>query len=289
MTAFPPKVGIVVLNFNGRDCLLSCLEALHRLRYQNFFVVVVDNASEDDSLVSAQERFPEFFFVRSPQNGGFAAGMNIGMKVAFEQRGAAWTWLLNNDARVEEQTLTMLMAAAAQSPRAGLLSPCIYAEKTETLWFGKGRLDWLRMRAVHVSPSEEELRKQCFASEFLTGCALLVRKELVETAGFLDEHFFLYYEDADFSLRAKENGFETLVVPRARVFHGEQSQKNDDKLYFLVFSGLLFFKKHARWWQKAHFSVYGTMRRIKNVFDVARGRDGALTVRRAYNDFYHGC
>lgn len=287
MTVSSPKVGIVVLNFNGQACLLPCLRSLQRLQYQNFFVVVVDNASEDDSLALAQDHFPEFSFIKNTENRGFAAGMNTGMKAAFE-READWVWLFNNDALADERSLGALMAVATERRDAGLLSPCIYAEHTGALWFGKGSLDWWRMRATHVHPSAAEFRRRCYDSEFLTGCALLIKKETVEAIGFLDERFFLYYEDADFSWRARAKGFAVLVVPGARVWHGEQSQKNDQKLYHLVFSGLLFFHKHAQGWWRAYFLLYGTMRRLKNAIDVTLGRGRALTVSQAYQDFNHG-
>ena len=281
-----PLVGIVVLNFNGRDCLLSCLESLHHLRYQNFFVVVVDNASSDDSFLLAQKSFPKYTYISNHSNTGFASGMNIGMKTVFE-RGAVWAWLFNNDAHADEQALNFLVACAEKRQQAGLLSPAIYTSGTRELWFGKGKVNFLRMRVLHVAPSEEELTQPSYSSEILTGCALLVSKTVFETVGPFDEQFFLYYEDADLSLRAREKGFETLVVPSAQVFHAEQSQKNPQKLYYLVFSGLLFFKKYMLGWKKPYFLVYGTIRRIKNAVDIMRGRDAALVVRRAYHDFYH--
>ncbi len=282
-----PLVGIVVLNFNGRDCLLSCLESLRRLRYQNAFVVVVDNASDDNSFFLAQKSFPEYSYIGNSSNKGFAAGMNIGMKVVFE-RGASFAWLVNNDARADEQALGLLVECALRNDRAGLLSPIIYNPDTGALWFGKGKMSFLRMRTIHVAPKKEELACSSYDSEILTGCALLVRRSVFVTVGSLDERFFLYYEDADFSLRAQKNGFQTLVVPAARVFHTEQSQRNSQKLYYLVLSGLLFFQKHAYSWKKPYFFVYGTIRRIKNAVDIMRRRDGALSVRRAYDDFYHG-
>ncbi len=287
MTSNRPLIGVVVLNFNGKDCLLRCLASLRALEYENFFVVVVDNASKDDSLDRAKEKFSEYTYVSNHENRGFASGMNIGMRLAFE-KGAAWVWLFNNDAVADRYSLGYLIAIALTHERAGLLSPLI-SDAAGKIWFGKGQIDSFRMRTVHKSPKKQELESDSYPSEFLTGCALLVRRDVFRVIGDLDEHFFLYYEDADFSLRAREQGFEALVVPKARVMHTEQSQKNQKKIYHLVFSGLLFFRKHARFWQKPYFLLYGTIRRIKNLVDIRRGRGDALIVRRAYHDFYHGC
>lgn len=282
-----PKVGIIVLNYNGQACLLRCLDSLLRLCYQNFFIVVVDNASEDDSFLSAKEHFPHVLFIANKTNIGFAAGMNMGISAALE-KGAQYVWLLNNDAVVESDTLSFLIDAAQECPKAGLLSPYIFNASTGILWFGKGIISFFRMRAVHVLPRKREQALRWHESGFLTGCALLIKKEVFSAIGVLDEVFFLYYEDADFSIRARARGFMTIAVPKSRVFHAEQSEKNIKKLYYLVLSGLLFFEKHANPFFRLYFILYGTMRRLKNAIDVARGKKEALVVRQALNDFYYG-
>lgn len=281
-----PLVGIVVLNFNGEDGLIPCLHSLHALDYQNFFVVVVDNASQDRSFEQAKERFPQDVFIAHETNRGFAGGMNTGMKLAFE-RGAEFVWLFNNDALATPQALTVLIAQAQAFPHLGLLSPLILESHTHDPWFAKGKINAFRMRAVHQTPSLEESTRAWYESEFVTGCALLIRRSVFETVGSLDERFFLYYEDADYSVRAREGGFQVGVVPRAKVYHAEQSRVNPEKLYHLVLSGLLFFEKQASFWQKPYFFIYGTIRRIKNIFDRMRGRAGARAVYRAYQEFYH--
>ncbi len=280
-----PLVGIVVLNFNGKDCLPQCLSSLQNISYERFFTVVVDNDSHDGSLEAAEAKFPQCSFIRNPENKGFAAGMNVGIAAALAQ-GAEWVWLFNNDAQADPQALSFLMAEGEQYGRAGLLSPWIL-RPDQTLWFGKGRVRWSRMRVVHEVSQEEESKKSSYSSQCMTGCALLIRRKVIEKIGLLDERFFLYYEDADFSLRALEAGFDLRVVPRALVWHREQSEANTQKLYYLVLSGLLFFQKQALFWQKPYLFFYVTIRRLKNYWDVVRGRDEAQVVRRAYDDFYH--
>lgn len=275
-----PTVAILVLNYNGRSCLLETLQSLANLRYEAKQVWVIDNASEDGSLALAQERFPDFKYLPLAQNYGFAGGMNQGLKAASAE-GADFFWLFNYDARAEKGSLESLISAANEYPQAGLLSPGIMTDQGE-VWFGGGSIDFLRMRTKHRFVFQQ---KTPYSTEFLTGCALLIRKETFEKVGLLDEQFFLYYEDADYSLRARRAGFGLLLVSEARVVHSEESRYNPAKTYHLVLSGLIFFQKHARGLFRFYQGIYVTIRRIKNHLDVRLGRDQAQSVRQAYDDF----
>lgn len=282
-----PKVGIIVLNYNGKNCLSACLRSLNRLEYSNREIIIVDNCSSDDSLLTAERMFPQHTFVRNTKNEGFAKGMNIGIRLALA-RGAEWCWLVNYDAETDPVALTQLIAEAQKHPEAGLLSPVIYEKESARPWFAKGEIDFFRMRAIHGQPNQEESSSESYRSEFLTGCALLIKKELIETIGFLDERFFLYYEDADYSLRATQAGFTCLVVPRASVWHSEESLLRSGKTYFLVYSGLLFFEKHASFLLRPYFFAYVTIRRVKNRFDLMwKKTSDALETKRAYEDYFH--
>ncbi len=279
------KVAIIVLNYNGADCLLKCLRSLSELRYEDKEIIVADNGSTDDSFLVAKKGFPSFVFVANGENKGFAGGMNIGMREAFA-RGADSVWLFNSDASSENDTLDFLVAAAKRYPDAGLFSPLIFEDGSEKIWFGAGRVDFLRMRTEHTTPPKRLLRQDAYESRFLTGCALFIRREVIEKIGFLDERFFLYYEDADFCWRARKAGFRCLVVPRAHVHHQEKSRKSNEKTFYLVYSGLLFFEKHSPWFIRPYGALYGTIRRIKNRMDRLLGRKEAAFVFRAYEKFY---
>lgn len=281
-----PKVGIIVLNYNGKHCLSSCLQSLDRLEYPEKEIIVVDNNSTDDSFTAAEKKFPHFTFVRNEKNDGFARGMNVGMRLALS-RGARWCWIFNYDAVADQRALSALVLAAQENPRAGLLSPVIYEPDSDHLWFAKGKIDYSRMRTLHIPPAKKELASKTYPSEFLTGCALLIKKELIDAIGFLDERFFLYYEDADYSLRASRAGFACLVVPGAKVSHSEESKARPEKTYFLVYSGLLFFEKWASLYMRPYLAAYVTIRRVKNIFDRICGRAGAAQeTHRAYRDYY---
>ena len=116
---------------------------------------------------------------------------------------------------------------------------------------------------------------------------MLVSKEVFKQIGLFDERYFLYYEDADFSVRAKKAGFELLICPTAKVIHQEQSTiKNDLKIYWLVLSGLLFFSCHSDFSQKIWLFFYLQLRKLKNFHaSVFKPSPHVSQVNKAYKDF----
>jgi GT2 family glycosyltransferase len=276
------KVVIVVLNYNGRKCLPKTLTSLQEIAYLQKQVLVVDNASTDDSFSLAQRDFPEYAFLPLAYNGGFAYGMNQGIQWAL-LKGADYIWLFNYDAIADREALSELVSEAERENDAVLLSPLIL-DQDNNRWFSGGRINYLRMRVEHDKGLTSEMPQE---TGFLTGCALFIPRKVVEQVGFLDEDFFLYYEDADYSTRTKEMGIALKVVPRARVFHSEESRFNPSKVYHLVLSGLIFFDKKKK---SSIFSfyqaIYVILRRLKNQIDLLFNRPNAESVRKAYQDYY---
>jgi GT2 family glycosyltransferase len=276
-----PFVAIVVLNYNGKDYLLPALRSLEALKYESKKVIVVDNRSGDDSLDRAREAFPQHIFIRNAENRGFAAGMNVGIREAF-RLGAEYIWLLNNDAETGADTLTALVDACEADPTIGAASPII-TDFSGKEWFAGGKISYLRMRAVHIAKKPEI---HPYESEYLSGCAIFFRASALSAAGLFNERYFLYYEDVDISLRIRSIGWKLCIVPRARVSHHEQSErKNPQKLYHLVYSGLVFFHENTPTGFRLWLLWYEWLRRIKNRTDLFFGRPGSKEVRRAYEQY----
>lgn len=278
-----PKVNIIVLNYNGRDCIKKCLASLFCSPYPNFEVVVVDNNSTDGSLELAKQNFSRATFIKNEQNLGFSAGNNVGIKYSLEKM-AEYVLLLNNDTEVEKNCLNQLVKCALANKEVGILSPLIFASEGKEVWFSGGKIDWLRMKTAH---NRELLGSDFSDSDFISGCAMLVRAEVFAKIGLLDEDFFLYWEDADFSVRAKKAGFSLLISANAHVRHFEKSEETKkNKVYWLVLSGLLFFEKNASRWQKFWIFAYVLLRRVKNWNDVRKNKTEInLAVQKAYGDF----
>jgi hypothetical protein len=213
-----PLVIAVVLNWNNLPDTLECVESVLRSDYSNFRVLVVDNGSREDPSTILRVRYPDVRVLRNQQNLGYGGGNNSGIRYAMDE-GAAYVLLLNNDVTVAPDTIRRLVAAAEGDSRIGLATPRVfyYDRPTEVYWDG-GIVDWETGDTPHDSsrlPVEAGLKK----SEWLDGCSLLVRASTMQDIGLLDERYFLYFEDTEWSVRASRRGWMNAVVLQARVWH----------------------------------------------------------------------
>jgi len=250
--------------------------------YNNYEVVVVDNDSSDGSFEKALSHFSRAHFIKNSANIGFSQGNNIGIRFALEKFADA-IFILNNDTIIEKDTIAKLASEAQRNSTAGIISPIIMNPDKST-WFAGGTIDWMKMRTNHLF---QIISNKPYASQYLSGCAMLIKKDVFKKIGLFDERYFLYYEDADFSFRTKAAGFELIVEPSARIVHLEQStSKNSSKTYWLVLSGLIFFFTHATPLQKLWLYPYVTARKMKNLYDVLFRRSTfSRDIRKAFGDY----
>jgi len=278
-----PKVFIIILNYNGKDCLNKTLKDVFCLEYGNLEVILVDNNSVDGSLEDVLKTFSRVTVIRNSKNVGFAAGMNVGVRYALE-RGAEYVLLLNYDVSLPKKFLPLLVEDMEKDEKIGLGSPLIL-EKSGAIWFSGGKINWWRMRAEQMTNS---LQENYLLSDYISGCAMLIRASVFRAAGLLDERYFLYYEDTDFSLAVKNAGYKLLVSSKSRITHLEKSQEGlAQKTYWLVFSALIFFKKNTPLYLRPWVSIFLGMRRLKNWLEMRNNKNNmAEAVQKAYRDFY---
>lgn len=278
-----PKVFIVILNYNNLDVMNNCLESVSAIDYPNFEIILVDNHSTDGSFEKAKEAFPQVTYFQNSDNLGFSAGNNVGIRHALKNK-AEFVLLLNNDTVVEKDFLAKLVESAQKNPQAGILCPLIYGPDMKKVWFSRGKIDWMRMKTIHET---KIFPKKAYSSEFISGCTMLIPAKVFEKTGLLDEAYFLYWEDADFCVKVRKAGFQTLVIPASVIYHFEVSERTSEKkTYWLVFSGLLFFKKNCPWFLRLWIFFYVKMRKINNwVKRVSREDKLAEVVHNAYKDF----
>jgi hypothetical protein len=217
-----PAVAIVVLNYNGRTDTLACLRSLEQVQYPNMQIMVVDNNSADDSVATFRAAYPDLTIIQTGANLGFAAGNNVGISYALEQ-GAAYVLLLNNDTEVAPDFLQRLVAVAEADPSIGIVGPTIYYyDHPEVVWSSGGIIDWQRGSTRMAGLNETDTGQFGSAPrpvDFVTGCALLIRRAAMERAGLLDPRFFMYYEETEWCVRVAQAGFRIVHVPQAHIWH----------------------------------------------------------------------
>jgi GT2 family glycosyltransferase len=216
-----PSVTIIVLNWNGYSYLDACLDALLNQTHKPDQIILVDNGSTDDSLELVQERFPSVDIQRNEINLGYAGGNNSALRHLESEVGV----LVNPDIVARPDWLEKLLWAIAENPKTGIAGCKLLFPSEQKLQHAGGAI--IHPRAI---PAHREIYKKDEGQlddledvEFVTGAALAVRREMIETVGLLDEGFFMYFEDADWCARARRYGFPVVYVPDATAIHDESA------------------------------------------------------------------
>ncbi len=244
------EVAVVVLNWRQAETTAKCLQSLQSLTYPCFKIILVDNHSQDGSVERLSVRFPSLTILETERNLGFAGGMNVGIRHALAHH-ADWIFLLNNDTTVASDVIDALLDASSRDGQIGVVIPYVfYAHEPQRRWsigsrrapltlatrdFGVGRVD---------SIDEEEPHPVDYA----IGCAMLVRSEVFRDVGLLDERYFMYYEDLDFSLRVQRAGYSIWANPKAHVWHAVSTSTAEDiplRKYHLARSSVRFFRDYT--------------------------------------------
>lgn len=233
-----PRVASIVVNYEGLADTIECVDSLLASDAADHLVLVVDNGSRVDEGQLLRSHFGgRIAVVRSEQNLGFGAAANKGVRQA-AQLGAQYVWILNNDTVVEPDALPRLLEAMEADPAIGILSPQIRApvgpEAPRGIWFAGGALALWRARAAH---DLEALPASADPVDvpFVTGCAMLIRRELLTSVGLFWAPLFLYWEDADLVLRARRGGWRTCVVPSAWILHRVHGSASESIASYYLF------------------------------------------------------
>lgn len=236
------KVAVLVLNWNGWRDTLACLRAVSVSRGVPFELIVIDNGSTDGSVLHIAEAYPNVRIIATGQNLGFGAGNNVGLRWAIEH-GADYAWVLNNDTVVEPDALRELVATAERDETIGMVGSVLrhVGPDPRIQAWGGGRVSFWTGRATNL--------RRPGRPDYITGASMLLRIRAIEQTGLFDEGYFMYWEDADLSLRMKRAGWRIAVADRSRLVHKESvTAANDKALQARQFSEstVRFFRNHAR-------------------------------------------
>lgn len=273
-----PKVSIIILSYNASKLTREQLRDIQKLSTKGFTAecLVVDNGSTDNtSSMLVNYRLPnmDYVYLKNNSNLGFAEGNNVGIRYALNQ-GSDYVVLLNNDLILPEQFLQKIMEYVIKNKHVQILSPKMYFAKGyefhkdmyksdelgKVIWYAGGRIDWENIYSSHRGVDEVDRGQydEVEETDFGNGACILIKREVFEKIGFFDKDFFLYWEDADFCIRAKRSAIKAFYFPHAYIWHkvsstagGSGADSND---YFLTRNRYYFALKYAN--LRAKFAVF---------------------------------
>ncbi len=219
-----PNVCVVILNWNNYADTKECLTSLLAVDYPQYSIVVVDNGSRHEDYARLKEAYgghEKIRLIRNDENLGFTGGNNVGMRLALE-RQADYILLLNNDTIVDKGLLSALILPFQHDEKLGMTTPKIYFyHERNRIWAAGGDVDAQAGRITMRGRGEWDKGQYDtpYACSFVTGCALMIKRSVLETVGLLDETFFHSAEDVDLSLRVRKAGYTLHYIPSSHVWH----------------------------------------------------------------------
>lgn len=236
---------VIILNFNGIEDTLECLDSLRGQTCKDFAVQVIDNGSYADDLRRVTSGFPEVEVLALPNNLGWAGGNNIGMRQAID-RGFGYVCLLNNDTVLDPTAIAELLTAAVALGGPCLLHPAIAFFSDPTKW----QLDPQPSAPSAIATRNLEAAGGIVELHWAYGACLLLPTSVLRSVGLFDERFFLQLEETDYFQRAKALGIRSFCARRARILHKESvsfgGRITSVKTYYQVRNSFLLAEKHAR-------------------------------------------
>ena len=272
------KLVVVIVTFNSQKVIGTCLKSVFRQR--KYQVVVVDNNSQDKTVHFIKQKFPQVKLIKLTSNLGFSGGNNVGIDFALQQ-SVDFVLILNPDTQVLPGCFNSLIKAAKSYHDRGIFGPKIYSriynqtsitflhssmsflrkreskipdqvgnDNKRIIWSAGGYLDKKRFTAGligHQQPDKQQFN-QIKTCDFVSGTCLLIPAKLLQLGLRFYQPYFMYYEDVEFCLKAKQLGFPSYYVPHAQIIHDETSQHtrfSNLKKYYLARNHLLFVERNA--------------------------------------------
>ncbi len=249
-----PTVLIVIINWDGKEDLLECLASIRRLNYPktNYKVLVVDNGSNDGSQAAISKNYPDVYLLQNKHNIGYVKAVNQGIEYGLNL-GVDYIWIFNNDVIVQEDSLNRLTEIGQQDEDIGVIAPVIYSydnpEEIDNagykINFWTGRLKKLKFGRDVFNNHGDKVTDV----DSQLGCSNLIRTSVFKKVGSFQTIYKLYFEETDFNVRARQNGFRVVVVKDAKVWHKNASTMNRDifrRAYLLLRNLFLFELLNAR-------------------------------------------
>ncbi len=284
-----PHVVIVILSCNQRDYTLTCLKSLEKLDYSNLSIVVVDNNSTDSTVEAVSQQFPDVHTVDNDYNAGVAGGRNIGFSYAEKSFDYKYLLILDNDTTVALDSLKLMVKTLETDPHIGVVSPKIYLMDEEKILdqaggsivnFFTGSTAKRGFGEFDKGQYDTTQTQQCLPS----GACSLSRRDVMQKCSGLDEIFNPYgFEDLDYSLRVKREGYRVAYEPKAIIYH--KGNKTGFSTYSESYANIkgkhlkTFMHRHANMLQLFCFYTILPLLGMRTLFREIRRGNGAAVFR----------
>ena len=262
------KVAVIIVNWKKYDITSICIESILNSTNSNFKIILVDNESDNKKVKNFKYR-DEIKIIQNKKNEGFSKANNIGIDYALKNN-FDYTILINNDTIVEKNLIEVLLKTA-QAKNFSVVQPLILNYNGKEIWNAGGRINYFFGNFITRKKVGNSLNSSHELTEWLTGCCCLFKTKIFKEIGKLDESFFAYYEDVDFSLRLKKHGYKIGFTSKTHIYHYESfsSISNNSKggklspyiHYLNIRNHILILKKHSDL-----FNSFGT--RVYQVFKI---------------------
>jgi GT2 family glycosyltransferase len=278
-----PELAVILVNFKRPEDTIECVQSLRRSTYTDFEIIIVDNNSADDSIERLRLHCPDATLIVNASNRGFAEGNNTGIREALARR-ATYILLLNNDTVIDPDALRVLTLTMKDQRQPGIAGAKIYYfDRPLTLWFAGGYFNPHSTFGGHYGFDEEDrgqydTPRTC---DYITGCCLLFRADLVHRIGLLERSYFAYMEDAEFCIRARRAGYPILYQPAAKIYHKVSRTSSWDSptyIYFVLRNKIIFLRRNAaliQWLPHLPHLVYFYIRQFVRLIFKWRDLPGA--------------
>lgn len=293
-----PRISIIILNWNGPEDTIECLESVYKINYPNYDIIVVDNGSKDDSIKKFKEYFKgeikiesNFFdfsdenkpitmfeyletdfkrfdddyarfnslnpnnraiLIKNLDNKGYAEGNNVGIRFVSKYLNSDYTLILNNDVVVDPEFLNELTIAAESEPDIGILGPASlnYFKPDNVYSMGAKVNFWIgSWKPLETGKYSNERAKTIIDVDFVGGAAFMIKNEVLNKIGLFYSPYFANWEETDYCMKAKKNGFRVISVPNSKIWHKVSSSislTNPDRIYWILRNNIIFMRRNAK-------------------------------------------
>lgn len=256
-------IGIVTVLYNSASVLEDFFISLEQQTYKDFCLYIIDNASSDRSVEVAHEKAGRVsfrcYFIENKQNCGVAKGNNQGIKQAIVD-GCDYVLLANNDIVLQQDTIEKLLLGMSSTHATMVVPKIYYWDSPLKIWMAGGGFKWLRFTTFHRGIDEEDSGQysEVCQMKYAPTCFMLIESNVFSRIGFMDEHYFVYYDDSDFIWRSTILGYEKLFyIPDSKLWHKVSSSTGglatDFTIYYMARNHIYFALKYCR---GIHFIIF---------------------------------